>query len=213
MFRVLVILSSIGFAFLVLFFSIFRTSAPKYAFYQPSFQGPQATFSANINYDLPEAGLGPDSPFWVIKAARDKVWLLTSGNPTRRSELLLLFADKRLSQAKRLLEEGNIELGIATAIHAEQYLMDAYGEENDAYAQGMDTIGLAQSLARASLKHREVLEYCASFVPSDAKPTLFQTIDISKEVYEKSVQRLNEKGKSFPDSYSTPVETQENKVD
>lgn len=198
MFRALVILTSLALAFVVLTFSIFRTSAPRYAFYQPSTSQTQATFSANINYDLPSAGLGPDSPFWVFKAARDKLWLLTSFNPTRRSELLLLFADKRLSQAKRLLEEQDIDLGVATAVKAEQYLMDAYLAENDAYAQGMDTIALAQGLARASLKHREVLEQLTSSLPNDAKPTLFQTIDVSKEVYEKSVQRLNEKGQIAP---------------
>lgn len=198
MFRVLVILISLIFASWVLMFSVFRTAAPKYAFYQPLSSDSQATFSANVNYELPKPGIGPDNPLWIFKAARDKIWLFSTFSPTRRSDLLLLFSDKRLSQAKKLIEKGDIELGVATAAHAEQYLMDAYLAETQAYAQGMDTIGLSQSLARASLKHREVLEKLINVLPNDAKPTLFQIIDTPKQVYEKSVQRLNEKGQIAP---------------
>lgn len=198
MLRSLVIFISLSFAFLILVISILRISSPKYSFYQPDTIQEQSSFSTHVNYNLPDPGIGPDNPFWFFKALRDKIWLETTTDPLKRAQLLLLFADKRLSQASYLLEEGKADLGVPTVLKAEQYLQEAYKMENEAYALGIDTAEITEILARASLKHREVIEKNIAIAPDDAKPTLSQINDIPKEVYEKSVQRLNEKGKKAP---------------
>ena len=59
-----------------------------------------------VAYELPFPGkVLPDSPFWVFKVIRDKVWYGLSFSHLKKAELALLFSDKRLGSAKILFEK------------------------------------------------------------------------------------------------------------
>ncbi len=186
------------FAFAVLITSILRTALPNYAFSQAMGKETSTPFVSSALYYLPYPGVLPDHFLWGPKAFRDKLWLVLTRDTMKRAELMLLFADKRVGMAKVLIEGGKPELGVSTAKRGEQYLEEALNEQEKARARSMDTSSFLDKLARAALKHREVLESVMVSLPEDAKPVINQTIDTPKKVYEKAIQQLNEKGRPVP---------------
>lgn len=191
-------------AFGILLVSVLRTASVKYDFTGESSQKIQVLGDTNlikINYDLPYQGrIMPDSPLWPIKALRDKVWLLITTNSSRRAELDLLFADKRLASAKILFEKDKPELAFTTLSKAEKYLEESQLQENKNRKKGMDTTIFLERLSLASLKHFEVMEGIMTIAPEDAKPKIVEVQSYAKKVYEGSRDALNEKGKTPPEN-------------
>lgn len=197
--RILGITFAFILASLILIVSIFRTSLPNYAFYQPvNSQTSQKPFVSGVDYYFPYTGILPDHPLWFLKAFRDQFWLLVTNDPMRRADLLLLFADKRVVMSKILIKDGKASLGVSTAVKAEQYLEEAYSEAEVASSHGVDALGFYQRIARASLKHREEIEEAIKYAPEDAKPVLFHTLDYPKKVYEKAEAQLQKRGVEPP---------------
>ena len=187
------------FAFGILFISLFRAASVKY-----EFDNSTAVFDTQIsagdgvriNYALPYPGRGlPASPLWPLKAIRDRVWLFVTTNPTREAELRLLFADKRLAMAVSLFEKGETDVGFSTLTKAEKYLEEAAWQEKQNRDRGIDTSAFLEQLAKASLKHYEVMENLISSMPEEVKPSVTQTQDYAKRAYEDSRNALLEKGK------------------
>ena len=97
--KAFLVIATIVFAFGILLVSVFRTTSVKYDF-NPLNPAETNTILGNtpskVDYYLPYAGrVLPDSPLWVLKSARDKLWLSVNTSPTREAELKLLFADKK----------------------------------------------------------------------------------------------------------------------
>ena len=114
-----------------------------------------------IPQDFPGRVL-PDSPFWPIKALRDKVWLWITTNPSREAELKLLFADKRLAMSQLLFEKEDYEVGYSTLTKAEKYLEEAGFAEKEGRKSGMDTSEFLERLATAALYHYQVISEFSS---------------------------------------------------
>jgi hypothetical protein len=185
------------FAFGILFLSIFRTADVKYDFGGST--SPQTIKTEEgeivIDYYLPYPGsVLPDNPFWPVKAARDRIWLMLTTNPTRKVELKLLFADKRLGAARILFENGNPEIGLSTLSKAEKYLEEAGMQEKESRDKGYDTTELLQRLSKASLKHYQVIQEILKIAPDEAGPTLSESLNYSKSTYSDARDALLEKG-------------------
>ncbi len=105
--RVLTVFAFFGLAFGILAVSVLRTAGVDYVFSKTTTPSPAPKeVRAEIPYFIPYAGkVGPDSPFWSLKALRDKVWLAVTTNPTKRAEIMLLLADKRVALAQELMGE------------------------------------------------------------------------------------------------------------
>lgn len=189
---------SLVFALGVLGVSLFRTASPDFAFYQPADTYSQKGFLSPVEYYLPHHGILPDHLLWPVKAARDKVWIELTRDPIRRAQLLLLFSDKRISMANELVKNGQGNLAVTTAVKGEQYLEEAFRAFEEAEARGMDTADFLQKFARATLKHREILEAFISIAPNDAKPVIVESLNTPKSLYERSVQELGRKGIDIP---------------
>src|SRR4249920_1231928 len=103
--KLLVAIPLILFASLILFISFLRVASVRYE-YQGKMNKDKvflSTTDSRVDYSLPfPGGVLPDSPFWFIKVSRDKLWLFVSTDPSRRADLQLLFADKRLGSSKIL---------------------------------------------------------------------------------------------------------------
>lgn len=196
--RVLYILASLTFALGVLGISIFRTAQPDYSFYQPLPEGNSQAFISQVKYELPHHGIMPDHLLWPIKAVRDQVWLSVTQDPIKRAQLILLFADKRISMADTLVQKGETSLGVSTASKAEQYLEETFTEYEKADKEGAKTDEFLTKLTISSVRHRELLETFVKIVPSDAIPAVIQIIDTPKMIYEKCLQELNRKNIIHP---------------
>ncbi len=127
--KIAVVLSTVTFAFIVLSISVLRSSAIRpsidvfSATPRPELKEDVQDKKIEIAYVMPFPGrILPDSPFWPVKALRDKVWLGITTNPMKKAELSLLFADKRLMSSFELFKINKPQLAYATLTKAEKYL-------------------------------------------------------------------------------------------
>lgn len=195
------------FAFGILFTSVLRTAAVKYEFSDspdialegsPQVLGEEAV---DIDYYLPYPGrVLPDSPIWPLKALRDRVWLWITTNPSRSAELKLLFADKRMAMSKALFENGKAEIGFSTLTKATKYLEEASTQERENRKEGVDTSDFLERIAKASLKHAQVMEEIIMIAPEDAIPGVIASEDYAKKAYEDAKNALLELGLEPPEN-------------
>jgi hypothetical protein len=195
---------SIIFAFAILFISIFRTAVPNYAFSQPT-TGGNDYFISSVDYYFPTPGMNPENPLWPLKAVRDKLWLFANFDSEKRTDLLILYADKRLMMSQELMHDNQSSLAVSTASKAEKYLQEAYLETEKISKDGGDPTSSLVKLAKASLKHREVLENMMNSAPDDAKPVINQIADFPRNIYENSSQKLLQMNRPVP----TPLPQQQ----
>jgi hypothetical protein len=200
--KVLIYITTVFIAFGILFASVLRTASVKYEVsdnlpYQDIDLSEADTDEVYIDYYLAYPGrVLPDSPFWSLKALRDKFWLSITTNPTRKAELKLLFADKRLGSSKILFEKGKVEEAVSTLIKAEKYLEDASLEEERLRKEGFDTKELLYRLTNASLKHYQVMKKIISVVPCDVRSYVLELQEYPKKTYERGKNGLLDKGEA-----------------
>lgn len=191
-------------AFGILTFSVLKSASVEYAFTQPTpatNEAPQPTPSPQIDYEMPFPGtILPDSPFWNIKALRDKIWYALAIGHAKKFEMALLFADKRIGMAKTLFEKEKPDLAFSTLSKAEKYLEEASVHEELERKGGGDTASFLNTLAIASLKHRQVIEEILEIAPEDAKPGIMKLEEYSVKVFTKANEVLNSKGIPTPKS-------------
>lgn len=195
--RILIVVSILAFAFAILFTSVLRTASVKYVFSQETEiqEEGQEKEIAEIDYVFPYPGrISPDSPFWPTKALRDKLWLLLTSNLSRKAELNLLFADKRIVMSKTLFEKDKSEIAFSTLTKAEKYLEEAFVIEQENRQKGTDTSEFLTILSKASLKHRQTIDEILMIAPEDARPGIGKVQDYSKEIYNKARNALQGKG-------------------
>jgi hypothetical protein len=198
--KVLLVSSVFAFAFAILSISILQTTSISYSFTaKTSGSSVLGIKDSEIDYQMPYEGrVLPDSPFWVLKAIRDKIWYLITSSHTRKAELALLFSDKRLMSAKSLFEKNKPDIAISTLTKGEKYLEIAVFEEKVARQQNYDTSAFLTRLAVASLKHMQIIESLMPLVPEDGKPLVIKTEDYSKNAYRASRDVLNSRGLPVP---------------
>lgn len=202
--NILVVLATLFLAGGILFTSIARTASVRYVFNAPSENGNRQVLgeSTIINYRLPFPGrVLPDSTLWPLKAIRDKLWLLLTPTPERKSELNLLFADKRLVMARMLFEKDKPEIAFSTLTKAEKYLESSYKLELEARDRGVDTTELLVKISEASLKHIEEMEEMQQIAPDDAEPKIIEIKEkYAEKVYEKTRDAMFEQGLTPPEN-------------
>ena len=187
----------------ILGISILKSAAVHYSFSGIPEESWKIDTGEKIDYDLPYSGrILPDSPFWFIKVARDKAWTLFTSKKSRKAELNLLFADKRLVASKLLFEKGEYELGAEILLKAELYLQEASNLREGCKASGENTREFLKVITLASLKHREVIDEIVAIAPEDARPEIIKIKDITREVFIKERNALQEIGEVAPKSPS-----------
>jgi len=200
--RVLAVSVFFTLAFGILAVSVLRTAGVNYVFSKTTTPSPAPEeVRTEIPYFIPYAGkVAPDSPLWPLKALRDKVWLAVTTNPTKKAEIMLLLADKRIALAQELMGEGNSELAVTTLTKAEKYLEQAVDQEKIARGKGVDTVSLLTKLSLATLKHRQMTEEILAGAPEDAKPVIVTTMDLTKKLYTDTKSSLSSLGRPIPEN-------------
>lgn len=183
-------LVTIIFAFLILSVSVLRCATPKIA-YSPMVlsEKVESNNPPAVDYLLAFPGkIGPDNPLWYAKVIRDKAWYLITFNPSKKSELNLLFADKRLNSSILLFKNNKPDLGLSTLTKAEKYLESSESimtNDNDFYKK----IGLA------ALKHIEVINTeILPLTPEDLRDEVIISKNSTIEVYKKVKDHMLSKG-------------------
>lgn len=195
--KIAIVLASLIFGSFILVTSILRTTTAQDTVNDQKVLGAIDRQTIRVDYNLPYPGILPDHFLWPLKALRDRIWLFLTLSPQKRAELKLLFADKRIGMAKELVKVGKPKLGVVTAQKAEQYLQGALSEAEKADERGINVTEVMSRIAKASLKHRELLEDMRG-VTDNMQGALVSAIKISELVYSSAGQKLIEKGLPVP---------------
>jgi hypothetical protein len=188
-------------AFLVLIASLLRCATVNYAFSgQPNVLA--AVDIRKVDYNFPYPGrILPDSPFWSLKALRDKLWLGLTFNESKKAELMLLFADKRLASSQILFQRGKAEIAFSTLTKAEKYLERASLQVGECWNKGIDTKSLSYKVALAALKHQEVIQEILMVAPEDARPGVIKTLETPQGIFIRCSDSLTSRGLNPPENF------------
>lgn len=190
-------MSTLAFAFLILAISVFNSCNPRVfsASVQPAVRAAEVKAEDATDYVFVyPGGVLPDSPFWYLKAFRDRVWLTVTTNPMKKAELSVLFADKRLMGAKKLFADNKPQLALSTLTKAEKYLENASAIEAKERKIGTDTKSFLMTLAKASLAHIGEMKKMLNLAPDDIKPGIVKAEDYAAEVYRQCQDALQSQG-------------------
>jgi len=150
------------------------------------------TFVSKPEYYLPYPGLLPDSPFYKLKAVRDRVKLWLTFSQEKKVGLELLYADKRINAAWNLAEGGKLSLAVTTATKAEKYLESAVNRAEILSRGGQDVKSLLATFQKAIPKHGEILEVLAGKTNGSERNVLEETGKLNKLLGERVAQVLIE---------------------
>jgi hypothetical protein len=138
--------------------------------------------SKKIEYDLPYTGVLPDSPLYVIKKVRDKIWKFFTRDNNDKVRLLLLFADKKANMALSLSQKSKWEAAVNILIEGEQDFVEMIVTMKTAKKQGVSPEGdLLLKTKLSSEKHRQVIEELLKQSPQGQIPKLEKALSISKQ--------------------------------
>lgn len=206
--KVLASVLALGFALGVLMISVLRTASVKYSFspVSPNFtdenivEKNKEIDNLKIDYLLAYPGtVIPGHFFWPLKAVRDRVWLLLTTNITRKAELNLLFADKRIGASLVLFENKKCELGYTTLTKAQKYFFEASRLEKIAREEGINTQELVVSLIKASLKYQQVIEKILLISPDEARPGIILIQNSFRDFYPTNIGEYKGRGYDIPE--------------
>lgn len=144
---------------------------------------PTITPVPKTEYPLAYPGILPDSVLYPIKMMRDRLVLFLTADSLKKTEILLLFADKRLGAAKALIDGGKTELGVTTATKGEKYLLQAVNQAIQAKKEGKNTQGLKEKLGNACLKHNEVISELMTKTSDNNRQILEDILKYSEQAY------------------------------
>jgi len=145
-----------------------------------------------VDYVLPYPGILPDHFLYPIKMLRDRILDLFIRDPIKKTEFLILMADKRLGAAKTLFDFGKINLGETTFSKGEKYLERAVDETKEAQRLGKNINGLLDKLEKTTRKHIEILEEVLTKAPESARPGLTNALQNAQKGYQR-VKELKDK--------------------
>lgn len=154
----------------------------------------QATEAAEqpVDYFLTYPGILPDHLLYPLKMVRDRIWLFFTTDPLKKAELYLLFADKRLSASKMLVEKDKLDVGLTTLTKAEKYLEQAVNQERVANQAGKATEAFLDKLSLATQKHEEIILGFEEKVSTTARPVYESALQYSRDAYQRVRERIEQ---------------------
>ncbi len=159
-------------ALLILFFIVINifTQLARYSVYAAS------------EYRLPYPGVLPNHRLYPLKVARDRLMEFFTRDLNKKSQLYLLYADKRMYMAEMLAKQQEWELAGSTALKAEKYLLKVRStvEALEKTGGGMD-VSFGPNIRQAALKHRQILNDLIKVAPSSSKNDFKAGLRINSE--------------------------------
>jgi hypothetical protein len=129
-----------------------------------------------ICYKLPETGILPDNPLYLLKNLRDELWVRFSTNNIDKAKIVLLIADKKMEEAITLDRvQGKSDLVIKTSQEAVKKLKlasDLVSKMND---KDIETQKIEQSIGMATLVYKKIIDNFE--IDNKNQENLFKIID------------------------------------
>ncbi|MFA6005591.1 MAG: DUF5667 domain-containing protein [Patescibacteria group bacterium] len=140
----------------------------------------QSVFAVQ-EYQLPYPGILPDNPLYPAKVVRDRMMEFFTREPLKKSELYLLFADKRINMAQ-FIRQTNWSLTEETASKAEKYLLKLQDSLVAAKNMGLTPTGsFIKKVKLAGKAHNKILKSLKKSAPSEFKNKFDSSILLNEQ--------------------------------
>lgn len=141
-----------------------------------------------VVYMLPQTNMLPDNPLYCLKELRGWLWQkFTHGGSEREIKMVLVLADKKIAEAKKLAEKGEYPLALETSIKALNKLKYAKGLaveiENPVPGQKQ----LCTQIREAATAYEEIIRQIGQYEGIDGQKYSLLQQDIN-EFKEKQIQ-------------------------
>lgn len=143
-------------------------------------QSPETISDQKSDYYLAYPGMLPDHPLYSMKMIRDKIALMVVRDKTKKAELLVLYADKRIGAADALARGGKSNLAAETALKAEKYLFEA-----SSLMSATEDSTLWEKLSKSQAKHKEILMVLKDLVADGDRNVLESAMATNSQVAER----------------------------
>lgn len=136
-------------------------------------------YAQDEELELPDPGITPDSPFYVLDIWGEKMGLFFAFGAEAKAERALGYAEERLAEAHAMAVRNNPNgIGVATNGYKEHVSL-AVQKMEEARNQGVDISEVSEIVALATAKHLFVLDEVMGIVPEEAKGAITQAREVS----------------------------------
>ena len=134
--------------------------------------------------DLPDVVITPDSPFFFLKRAFERVGTFFAFGQEAKANRYLELANRRLAEAQKLAEGGSETAKEAIEMYKEEI------EKAKEQAEGLDKSDIIEKITTNTNRHIEVLQDVLDRVPEEAKNVIQQRIEEAKQRQEELINKI-----------------------
>ncbi len=142
----------------------------------------QASVFAAKDYNLPYPGILPNHPLYTVKVIRDRFLEFFTRDQVAKSELYLLYADKRINMAKMLSDQSEWALAEEMASKSQKYLLKMCDSANRAKGHGSSPeLGLLEKGVASGDAHRRMLQEMAKKSPRELRTNYASSLELNSD--------------------------------
>jgi hypothetical protein len=145
---------------------------------------------AQIETELPPAGLTPDSPFYFLEIFFEGVGTFFTFGDVNKAERYAKLAAERVAEAKAVVDKGKPEAAEKALTRYQDQLEKSLAKAKEAQAKGKSVAEVTEIVSQATAKHLTVLEEVLERVPEQAKSAILQAREVSKTGQVKALEVL-----------------------
>lgn len=175
--------------------------------------GELSKLELEIEDELEDPGVLPDSPFYFVKEWSEGIKLFFTFNNEKKVELQYKFAMRRVAEVNKLIEKGKTEKAVEHMAKYENHLakfaerVEKFDDKKSDKAKN-----LAEKLEVLQGRQQDVLSDVYDQVPEEAKKGILNAMENSSKNLEAAIERIEgqEELKSFRERFKTRVENEYN---
>ncbi len=145
------------------------------------------------DFESPEAGTTPDSPFYFLKSWKEKIQTFFTFNAEQKAKQYFHLAGVRLAEYQKMIEKGKTEIAEKTLTKYQNQLNRALEKAEELKNKGKDIENLKTQIEQAAPKYLEILGQNLQKVSEQAKKGMEKAIENSQKQIEKILEKRIEK--------------------
>ncbi|PIV10964.1 hypothetical protein COS50_02660 [Candidatus Roizmanbacteria bacterium CG03_land_8_20_14_0_80_35_26] len=168
------------FVLISLFLVIFPTMT---YFVMESSGAPVNTPQEKVVYNLPYPGILSDHPLYFLKIVRDRISEFLTRDNVKKTQLYLLYSDKRVAMAMSLAKKGKSQPAIDAFSKGEKYFLKIPELLKEIKKQGgQSPSGFVETLKLSNAKHSELIGELMKTLPEGNQEYLTSLLNLNLEI-------------------------------
>ena len=137
------------------------------------------TVYAQIDEELPNPGITPDSSFYFLDIWGKKIGLFFAFGAEAKARKALQYAEERLAEAQVMAGKNKPQAVTVATGGYDEYMTMSVEKIGEASEEGVDISEVSEIVALATSKHLFVLDGVMDIVPEEAKEAIAQARGVS----------------------------------